>query len=629
MKIFRILFALALLISTSAKGQTFESRATTISLNGIPAVCDSTEGKIYFTLGAVSAKKSGEAPYRLFFSTTDSNDSLWINGQLLSDTLQLKDICDNTYTLEHLTAKGIRSNWKICFTTLPIVCMECNPERMEILFKNDATRDTKVPAYVTIIDPEGRTNDSITVFHNTAEMRYRGATASGFDKKSFNIELTDSTGEEYDANILGLRHDGDWIMDAMYVDHARMRNRVITDIWNSIDDLPWEKDNGYQANGTSGYFVEAFLNGRYHGLYCFTDKIDRKKLNLKKTKYDIDNIATARGILYKARKWTGATYLSDYEAAPTDTLYWEGWEQKYPDDTPTSGYWSPLQELIDAIDDDSNEELFAQRIQELCYTENLINYAILVTIFHCSDNVMKNSYACIRNTQKEKRILFTPWDLDASFGRGHNGKDKTDDPRLWAFGYQCPGMCALFNRLLCQKYKPHLWFKKMFRDRWNELRDSALSPDTVKSRLTAYADLFTTSGAWARECERWTTLDEDEKGKDKHVALGDIYSEVEFMMSFYNKNYNIFEDFIKDWPVTPTEIKTVEELQSKVEVSVSGNTLTIKTNKADATATIFNADGSSITTLETLPAHTILDRGIYFIRITSATGTTIRKAVIR
>ena len=101
------------------------------------------------------------------------------------------------------------------------------------------------------------------------------------------------------------------------------------------------------------------------------------------------------------------------------------------------------------------------------------------------------------------------------------------------------------------------------------------------------------------------------------------------MMSFYNKNYNIFEDFIKDWPVTPTEIKTVEELQSKVEVSVSGNTLTIKTNKADATATIFNADGSSITTLETLPAHKILDRGIYFIRITSATGTTIRKAVIR
>lgn len=625
-----ILFLSCLFLSVvGAMGQVFVSRASLVTLNGVPAVCDSVSRKMYFSLGAeLFAAASSDGGCCVMIASDEPADSLWLNGCLLSDSVLLENIADGGNVLSHRAADGdARVEWSLCFTSLPIVCMEGDQERMEILFKNSATRDEKSPCYVTMIDPEGRTDSAMVVFHGTADMRFRGATASGFAKKSFNIELTDSVGEELDVNVFGMRHDGDWVMDAMYVDHARMRNRVITDIWNSMDDLPWDKDNDYQANGTSGLFVEAFLNGRYHGLYCFTDKIDRKKLNLKKTKVDVESATyVARGLLYKARIWTGATYLSSYEAEPTDTLYWEGWEQKFPDETENSGYWHPLKELIDIVNVE-NEDLFAERLQDICYMDNLVNYAILVTIFHCGDNVMKNSYASVRNVTKEKRILFTPWDLDSSFGRVHNGKSHIDDPRLWAFGYQCPGMCALYNRLLCQKYKPHHWFKKMFRDRWNELRAGVLSDDSVRVRLMRYADLFTSSGAWAREAERWTTLDEDEKGKDIHVPLGSIYDEIDYMMDFYTRNCAVFEEFIKDWPVSPTAVDEVNT--DAATVVVDGNVVCIDSGDEDAELSIFDAAGCCVHRSIGAAASVRLDNGVYLLRLRSAKGSVVRRFVVR
>ena len=267
------------------------------------------------------------------------------------------------------------------------------------------------------------------------------------------------------------------------------------------------------------------------------------------------------------------------------------------------------------------------QLADICYMDNLVNYAILVTIFHCGDNVMKNSYASVRNVTKEKRILFTPWDLDSSFGRVHNGKSHIDDPRLWAFGYQCPGMCALYNRLLCQKYKPHHWFKKMFRDRWNELRAGVLSDDSVRARLVQYADLFTSSGAWAREAERWTTLDEDEKGKDIHVPLGSIYDEVDYMMEFYTKNCAVFEEFIKDWPVSPTAVDEVAA--DAATVVVDGNVVCIDAGDEDAELSIFDASGCCVHRFNGARASVELNTGVYLLRLRSAKGSVVRKFVVR
>ena len=56
-----------------------------------------------------------------------------------------------------------------------------------------------------------------------------------------------------------------------------------------------------------GVFVEVFINGDYHGLYCMTDKIDRKLLGLKKIKMKDDGEVSVRGVLYKGVSWNGYT----------------------------------------------------------------------------------------------------------------------------------------------------------------------------------------------------------------------------------------------------------------------------------------------------------------------------------
>lgn len=119
-------------------------------------------------------------------------------------------------------------------------------------------------------------------FNHLSGIKVRGASASTYPKKAYSVELQDESGEETDASLLNLREDGDWILDAMYIDHARMRNRLCTDIWNSFNSVPHKEKEPEAINGTRGYFVEVILNQKYNGLYCFTEKVDRKQLKLKK-----------------------------------------------------------------------------------------------------------------------------------------------------------------------------------------------------------------------------------------------------------------------------------------------------------------------------------------------------------
>ena len=85
-----------------------------------------------------------------------------------------------------------------------------------------------------IVDPLKRT-DGEYVFSQNTKSRIRGAASGGYSKKSFTVSLYDDAYEDkVDATVLGMRDDDGWILDAMYADHARMRNRfclIFGTIW--------------------------------------------------------------------------------------------------------------------------------------------------------------------------------------------------------------------------------------------------------------------------------------------------------------------------------------------------------------------------------------------------------------
>lgn len=148
---------------------------------------------------------------------------------------------------------------------------------------DSVNKTTYTQGEIEITDYLRRTDSKSETVHYHCKLRYRGNNASIYDKKSFAVKLYDKAGNDLDVNIFGIRKDNSWILDAMAVDKTRMRNRVCFDLWNDMSKTPYET-NFKNRNGTEGVFVEVFINGEYHGLYCMTDKINRKLLGLKKTK---------------------------------------------------------------------------------------------------------------------------------------------------------------------------------------------------------------------------------------------------------------------------------------------------------------------------------------------------------
>lgn len=136
-------------------------------------------------------------------------------------------------------------------------------------------------ADIEIADPERRTDPENVCTRYQCKVKYRGSSSMQYEKKSFNVKLLNDKGKSLDANLFGIRKDDAWILDAMAMDRLRMRNRVNFDIWNEMSATPYSTDYE-RRNGTKGLFVELFINGKYHGLYCFSDKVNRKLLKIKK-----------------------------------------------------------------------------------------------------------------------------------------------------------------------------------------------------------------------------------------------------------------------------------------------------------------------------------------------------------
>lgn len=168
-----------------------------------------------------------------------------------------------------------------------------------------------------------------------AKFKTRGATAQQYlMKPSLNMKLrTDDYSASQDSMLLDMRSCSKWILDAMAIDRICMRNRVVMDVWNEYSPLPYETDFN-QRSGTVGKFVELYINGTHYGIYCLSDHINRKLLNLKK--YD-EKKNLVRGVLYKSgtsdiADQNNRNFTDDYTAA---TISWHNaWELKEPEDYP-------------------------------------------------------------------------------------------------------------------------------------------------------------------------------------------------------------------------------------------------------------------------------------------------------
>ena len=405
--------------------------------------------------------------------------------------------------------------------------------------------DSYIDGTVEVADTDGSEMKLNAIF------KTRGATARHYPiKPSLNMKLRDEGGEELDVNLLGLREASSFILDAMAIDRINMRNRVAFDIWNEFSSLPYETDFDGR-NGTVGKFIELYINGKYKGIYCLSDKINRKLLGLKKPKTNADgSLQAIRGVLYK----NGTNDLDDQN---TPGLYNGGsvyvaqskdaWELHEPEEFAGEEVWKPLQDLYK-----DNNYLKFQYIKEHFYLQNLADFAIHLMALSIIDNWgNKNRYLSIVNcsgTGDDTRFVITPWDLDTSFGGSFNGENYDGDYLEWS-------VADIMNRVPIpyQSLIDRQEFLDMLKSTWERGRKGALSVESVQKRLRDACTLFVESGAWQRTVELWPTQ------KEQECYVEDLEKEIELICKWYEDRFAMMDEY---FGITDADNNAVEGIEA-------------------------------------------------------------------
>jgi len=474
--------------------------------------------------------------------------SLRICGQVVGNDgrVCLKNIdCEMPATIDVLrNGEEIVASAPLNMTFLPVV---------EVSVKKCNT-DSYVMGRLRVTDPNEDGYDAVM----NAGFRYRGASSTIYPKKSFAVKLYDAEGNSLDHEFFGLRNDNNWILDAMYIDGACMRNRVSTDLWNDFATLPYHRRNGWEKKaktGTRGRFVEVFLNGRYHGLYCMTEKMDRKQLKLKKSvdaKPATETTEavgdTIHGSLYKSSQWSYEVFMG-HDLGSTSypgrsprgynnnlkQETWASYEIKYPDWEKQKIDWGPLWNAVNFVAT-TDDYVFDEEVKNYFDYPVVRDYFLFIELMLATDNHGKNMFFFNYDQKAQKcakMIGITPWDLDGTWGiRWDGSKSYTKAAQNFTqFITQYEhGTHTLFYRLFhSSKWN---WFNDL-KTRYAELRTKQFSEESLTNRFLNYGDLFRESGADVREQNRWNGYHTDILGDVDYIKQW-IADRLEFLDKQYN-----------------------------------------------------------------------------------------------
>lgn len=444
-----------------------------LKLGGAKCACDNSYNAFYFPVASDTIQE-----YITLVNYSYTAKAIYLDGKKLVNNSynNLGTIYTNKpYELEVQYDEDANIKYELIFITLPII---------QVFTSTEIVDEPKILGKLLINNPHYQNyNELSRETESLVGIEIRGNIYLGRPKFSYGFELwKNEHGEENkDMSLLGLREDDDWILDGMYGDLMRMRNRVSFDIWNSISKLHYSDKEPDAICGIQGRFVEVFINNEHQGIYSLNEKLDRKQLKLQKF------TTVSRGILYKGEDW-GNGVTSFYSCEDTTSgIIWDGWEQQYPK-ADQQILWAPLYDLTKLVVD-SDDNTFKNTINQFIDIDNAIDYYLFINCIRAMDNTGKNIF--IARYDSNDVFFLAPWDMDWSFGR------------YWdtiAIGHTGMSTNNLFERLLsvnpCN-------FNDRLEERWESLRENELAFENIIARFEIYKDKLLKSGVIDRENKRW------------------------------------------------------------------------------------------------------------------------------
>lgn len=536
---------------------------------------------------------------------------LRINGRIIRPgaTYTFNNVSANTsYTLSATDANGNVISSKLIFTGVPIVQIYGD-------FGYDYTK-----GLIRVFEP-GKEQPKL---FNT-KMKWRGGITNGNNKhkRNYNVKIYNDNWEKKDKRYFGLRDDNKWILEACQVDMLRIRNRVLTDLWNDFSTKPYYFAEQPKAmTGTRGQFVEVLLNSKYVGMYCMTECIDRKQMKL--AKHDtINNVF--HGQLWKSKDWSYETFMGHYTDRNTYPMYepasydnysemWQSYSTEYPDiDDVNPTNWEPLYNAVKLIASGSDEEV-SQKFNTYFDYPLLKDYYILMETILSSDNHGKNMFFANYDVQKSPKITFAVWDMDATTGQRwsdeyyhSNIMRPEQDYTEYITNFE-HGDYNLFRRMKALNINN---FNDSVRYRYRELRKTYLNTDSLINRFATAVANLQKCGVADRESKRWSG-DSDIDGKTLNFD-----TELEYIKDWITRRMNYLDVTRFDIASLPEEtngVKNVEALTYDDYINVSGSSIIINCSKAHSVK-IYATNGKLIRVVNAKQGQNVVNvpAGIYIV----------------
>ena len=595
----------------------FQDYAHSLSFNSKTPVVDTPKKEFYITVP--ESQMGSNITMKVHFELINENHTLFINNKQVTN--------GDDFSFGNISATSnlpivIRDNSStVASGTLRFSCLHLVQIYSESVIGSVYNR-------AGLVVTETNKSGGPEVMH--MNIKIRGAFSAGFPKKPFAVKLKEADGEtSMDRSFFGLRNDNNWILDAMYIDPARMRNRVSTDLWNDFSVKPYfYSSEPNLVNGTRGSFVEVFINDAYYGLYCMTEKVDRKQLKLKKLNDDVSP-AVVRGGLFKGKSWDSGTlggnqYWDGY-AHTMSTYYsnksswWSGFEVKYPKfDNGEPIDWKPLVDAITVSSYLTNDANFKARVATHFDLPVFLDYYLFIDLLLASDNQGKNTYISVYDQTISTKVTITPWDCDGTWGRRWDGSSNVTGANQDLDRFLSTHEHAQNNLFLRLKSLDYDNYGNKLKNRYSELRGTHFSYENLMKRFEKYYELLEKSGAATRERNKW--------------GMDDLRNEMTFLSTWITGRLNYLDNQYLGGPYTGLP-SLANDINGNIRFSPNPvqDILTVSNLVGkEVYIQIFSLQGQEITRLYSNGDETKIDMshytpGVYIVKIGNKSSKIIKK----
>lgn len=408
-------------------------------------------------------------------------------------------------TILAFNEKYYRKYTLVC-TTLPVLNIMC-----DLAYPLE---DTPMRFYLF----DNRENIKNREIFSYGTMHLRGRTSMEYDKKGYKISLktgTDENAENRKESLLGMRKDDDWILYAGYNDAEKIRNVFSSNLWkySCAENNAFGLDNGYEYR-----YVEMLFNGEYFGLYALGYKVDSKVVGLS----ELPN----EEYLFKKVDWDNEFNSNLYNSLPLP-----GYELDKGTDRPEA--WLALKSYFRLLKDAGNSSDVVQQLCSAVDIDNSIDVLLFINLIQGIDNAgeeaFKNLYLTLKYDTDHYVVLFTPWDMDYSWGSGwkDTAKNKTVE---YYYGPNKP-LIMPYNVAMKLIELGDEGIKQRIAERYNELRMDQWSEERLNEMIDEYEEDIFLSGCYLRDMQRWP----DGSYEDPDLMLSTFRSFVLARMAYMDK----------------------------------------------------------------------------------------------